>query len=176
MGLLSLGKVQLPTRGGFSFATVKYPTLGELQSGGDARSAISRAPHRRAHAAWRANPRGESVRGARDRVPGSSFLELATPKLATSVHKRAVFRTTRATTAARGDVSRTIHPRSSIGLAVLASPEQPLLLGRRGGYAVGGRGSQDVGLALHPIATRPARLRPTISPTSDGVQRQQEDR
>jgi hypothetical protein len=32
MGLLSLGKVQLPTRGGFSFATVKYPTLGELQS------------------------------------------------------------------------------------------------------------------------------------------------
>ena len=31
MGLLSLGKVQLPTRGGFSFATVKYPTLGELQ-------------------------------------------------------------------------------------------------------------------------------------------------
>jgi len=32
MGLLSLGKVQLPTRGGFSFATVKYPTLGELQA------------------------------------------------------------------------------------------------------------------------------------------------
>ena len=31
MGLLSLGKVQLPTRGGFSFADVKPSTQGELQ-------------------------------------------------------------------------------------------------------------------------------------------------
>jgi hypothetical protein len=37
---------------------------------GDTRSAISRPPQRRAHAAWRANPRGEAVRGALHRVPG----------------------------------------------------------------------------------------------------------
>ena len=32
MGLLSLGKMQLPTRGGFSLTAVKSPTLGELQT------------------------------------------------------------------------------------------------------------------------------------------------
>ncbi len=31
MGLLSLGKLLLPLRGGFSLAAVKSPTLGELQ-------------------------------------------------------------------------------------------------------------------------------------------------
>ena len=30
-GFLSLGEVQLPARGGFSFTTVKPPSLGELQ-------------------------------------------------------------------------------------------------------------------------------------------------
>ena len=36
---------------------------------GDTRSAISGPPQRRPQAAWRANPRGEAVRGALDRVP-----------------------------------------------------------------------------------------------------------
>jgi hypothetical protein len=38
-------------------------------TGREDRSAISRAPQRRAHAAWHANPRGEAIRGALDRVP-----------------------------------------------------------------------------------------------------------
>ncbi len=55
---------------------------------GDTRSAISHPSQRRAHTAWHANPRGEAVRDALDRVPGRILSSSGRPYMNPSPGRR----------------------------------------------------------------------------------------